>query len=167
MRGPPSAASDAWNRRSAASNPPRSLVRSLCSLTTGVRLRLGRLPFKELERGRHPHARPCRQGQLETTLVSQTRRRGSIPRGGTRCEVAQEAERPAVTREVGGSWPSLAAMTRGPDGKARGCNPRLTRFDSETRLSVAVVQRLGRRLARSTIRVRFPVATPCGTGVDR
>ena len=80
-----------------------------------------------------------RQSQLETTLVSHTRGRGSIPRGGAQCEVAQQEERPAVTREVGGSKPSLAARTRGPDGKARGCRPRLTRFDSETRLHAGQV----------------------------
>ena len=83
--------------------------------------------------------RARRQSQLDTTLVSHTRGRGSIPRGGTQCEVAQLAERPAVTREVGGSRPSFAAMTRGPDGKARGCRPRPTRFDSETRLQAGQV----------------------------
>ena len=57
MRGPPSAASDARNRRSAASNPPCSLVRSLCSLTPGVRLTARTAPFQGAGAGSAP-ARP-------------------------------------------------------------------------------------------------------------
>lgn len=103
-------------------------------------------PFQGAEQGSEPCRATTPPSSKGRTPGSQPGNRGSVPRGGTHCEIAQEAEHPAVTRTVGGSWPSLAAST--PDGRGSRQPPakRLT----GVRVSLGRPSRGGRSAARTS-----------------